>query len=203
MWAKNFRRAPRCLAWTPEDYAAMGAADNIRANPPRISVADLLAIEIGNAPCPARWATGHDAAVLVGFGSEPVPEAAFAPFARCAAHVERLTLGEGARIAVAARGGALDVMRHMAIKLVLNTISTGTMVKLGRVSGNWMSWVDCTNKKLLDRGVRLLVELSGCDYRTGCITLFEAMEASSRADGAKEKRSPVQIALDKLGRKDD
>ncbi|MBQ6351776.1 MAG: hypothetical protein IJJ28_00730, partial [Lentisphaeria bacterium] len=198
VWAKNFRRAPRCLAWTPEDYAAMGAADNIRANPPRISVADLLAIEIGNAPCPARWATGHDAAVLVGFGPAPVPEAAFAAFAKCAAHVERLTLGEGARIAVAAGGGALDVMRHMAIKLVLNTVSTGTMVKLGRVSGNWMSWVDCTNKKLLDRGTRLLVELAGCDYRTACTALFAAMAEQRDDPRTGEKLSPVQLALKHL-----
>ena len=198
VWAKNFRRTPRCLAWTPEDYAAMGAAEKIRANPPRISVADLMAIEVGNAPCPARWTTGHDAAVLVCFDSDPALEAAFAPFAECASQVERLSLGAEARIAVNCRGGALDVMRHMAIKLVLNTVSTGTMVKLGRVSGNWMSWVDCTNKKLLDRGTRLLVELAGCDYRTACTALFAAMAEQREHPAAGEKMSPVQLALKNL-----
>ncbi len=205
VWAKNFRRAPRCLAWTPDDYIKMGAAEKISANPPHISVADLMEIEVGNAPCPARWATGKDAAVLVGFDTDPALEAAFAPFSKCAARVERLTLGEGARISVNCRGGALDVVRHMAIKLVLNTISTGTMVKLGRVSGNWMSWVDCTNKKLLDRGTRLLVELAGCDYRTACTALFAAMAEQSGHPASGEKLSPVQLALKNLtsGRRPD
>ena len=198
VWQRNFRRAPRCLAWTPADYAAMGAAQKIQENPPHISRPDFFAIEVGNAPCPGRWATGRDAAVLVGFEISPELEAAFAPFAKLASRTERLVIGEDGNIKLSSRGGALDVMRHMAIKLVLNTVSTGTMVKLGRVSGNWMSWVDCTNKKLLDRGTRLLVELAGCDYRTACTALFAAMAEQCGASTAKEKRSPVQLALEKL-----
>ena len=198
VWRRNFRRAPRCLGWTPADYAAMGAARKIQDNPPHISQTDFFAIEVGNAPCPGRWATGRDAAVLVGFDIAPELEAAFAEFAKHASRSGRLTLGEGGEIRLSARGGALDVMRHMAIKLVLNTVSTGTMVKLGRVSGNWMSWVDCTNKKLLDRGTRLLVELAGCDYRTACTALFSAMAEQRNSPAAKEKLSPVQLALKNL-----
>ena len=198
VWRRNFRRAPRCLAWTPADYAAMGAAQKIQDNPPHISKADLFAIGVGNAPCPGRWATGRDAAVLVGFEIAPELESAFAAFAKFASRTGRLVIGQGGDIRLACRGGALDVMRHMAIKLVLNTVSTGTMVKLGRVSGNWMSWVDCTNKKLLDRGTRLLVELAGCDYRTACTALFAAMAEQVKSPAANEKHSPVQLALKKL-----
>lgn len=198
VWQRNFRRAPRCLAWKPADYAAMGAAQKIQDNPPHISQTDFFAIEVGNAPCPGRWATGCDAAVMVGFEIAPELEAAFASFAKLAARTARLVIGETGNIKSSCRGGALDVMRHMAIKLVLNTVSTGTMVKLGRVSGNWMSWVDCTNKKLLDRGTRLLVELAGCDYRTACTALFAAMAEQRNSPAAKEKRSPVQLALEKL-----
>ena len=198
VWQRNFRRAPRCLAWTPADYAAMGAAEKIQENPPHISKADLFTIEIGNAPCSGRWATGFDAAVLVGFDISPELEAAFAAFAKSASRTGRLVIGEGGDVRISCRGGALDVMRHMAIKLVLNTVSTGTMVKLGRVSGNWMSWVDCTNKKLLDRGTRLLVELAGCDYRTACTALFSAMAEQAKSPAANEKRSPVQLALKNL-----
>ena len=198
VWRRNFRRAPRCLAWTPADYAAMGAAQKIQDNPPHISRDDFFAIEVGNAPCPGRWATGSDAAVLVGFEIAPELEAAFSPFAKLASRTERLVIGEEGKIKLTGRGGALDVMRHMAIKLVLNSVSTGTMVKLGRVSGNWMSWVDCTNKKLLDRGTRLLVELAGCDYRTACTALFAAMAEQRNSPAAAEKRSPVQLALEKL-----
>ena len=202
VWQRNFRRQPRCLAWTIDDYVQMGAAENIRKRPPHISKEDFFAFEVGNAPSPARWQSGHDAAVLIGFAPSPELKQGFEAFAKNAAKKRIVILAPAGDIKISCAASSLNLMRHMAIKLFLNTVSTGTMVKLGRVSGNWMSWVDCTNKKLLDRGVRLLVEISGCDYRTGCITLFEAMEASSRADGAKEKRSPVQIALDKLGRKD-
>ena len=198
VWRRNFRRAPRCLAWTPDDYAAMGASDKIRSNPPRISTADFFAIEVGNAPCPGRWTTGCDAAVLVGFDIAPELQTAFRSFEKLASRSATLTLGEGKDIGVSCCGGALDVMRHMAIKLVLNTVSTGTMVKLGRVSGNWMSWVDCTNKKLLDRGTRLLVELAGCDYRTACTALFAAMAEQRNSPAAAEKCSPVQLALKNL-----
>ena len=202
VWQRNFRRSPRCLAWTIDDYVQMGAAENIQKRPPHIATEDFFAFEVGNAPSPARWQSGNDAAVLIGFAPSAELKQGFEAFAKNAAKKRVVILAPAGDVKVSCASSSLNVMRHMAIKLFLNTVSTGTMVKLGRVSGNWMSWVDCTNKKLLDRGVRLLVELSGCDYRTGCITLFEAMEASSRADGAKEKRSPVQIALDKLGRKD-
>ena len=200
VWRRNFRRSPRCLAWTPADYAEMGASDKIKSNPPRISTADFFAIEVGNAPCPGRWTTGNDAAVLVGFEIAPELQSAFREFARLASRSRTFTLGEGKDIEVSCRGGALDVMRHMAIKLVLNTVSTGTMVKLGRVSGNWMSWVDCTNKKLLDRGTRLLVELAGCDYRTACTALFAAMAEQQKSPDSAEKNSPVQLALRALTR---
>ena len=93
-----------------------------------------------------------------------------------------------------------SLMRNMAVKLFFNSVSTGTMARLGRVTGNWMSFVDCTNKKLLDRGTRLLVEIAKVDYRTACATLFEAMEeiAAAGCTNGEEKASPVQVALKKL-----
>jgi len=76
------------------------------------------------------------------------------------------------------------------------------MTCLGRVSGNWMSWVDTTNKKLIDRGTRLISELSGLDYRESCIRLFEAIEiVKNGAPSGKEAVSPVQYVLDRVGRK--
>ena len=92
----------------------------------------------------------------------------------------------------------LELMRHMAIKLLLNTISTGTMAVLGRITGNWMSWVDCTNKKLLDRGTRLISEIGGLDYRESCIRLFEAMEILADGKAKGEKPSAVQYVLNHL-----
>ena len=92
-------------------------------------------------------------------------------------------------------------MQHMAIKLVLNTISTGVMAVLGRITGNWMSWVDVTNKKLMDRGIRLICEIGGLDYRSGCIRLFEAVEElADKHRASDEKVSAVQYVLKQMGR---
>ena len=46
-------------------------------------------------------------------------------------------------------------------KMVLNMLSTATMIRLGRVYDNWMIGVALTNRKLQARGLRILVEASG------------------------------------------
>lgn len=46
-------------------------------------------------------------------------------------------------------------------KMVLNMLSTATMVRLGRVVDNWMIGVALTNRKLQARGLRILMEASG------------------------------------------
>ena len=48
-----------------------------------------------------------------------------------------------------------------ATKLVLNTISTALMVRLGKVHGNLMVDLRATNAKLRDRGARIVAELTG------------------------------------------
>ena len=73
------------------------------------------------------------------------------------------------------------------------------MVKMGRVSGNWMSFVDTTNKKLIDRAVRLISELGKMDYQTACELLFEAKEQQLQLP-LSQRESPVQMVLKKLPR---
>ncbi|WP_218080361.1 N-acetylmuramic acid 6-phosphate etherase [Anthocerotibacter panamensis] len=48
-----------------------------------------------------------------------------------------------------------------ATKMVLNTISTGVMAQLGKVYDNFMVDVAVTNRKLHDRAVRMLGQLTG------------------------------------------
>lgn len=43
-------------------------------------------------------------------------------------------------------------------------ISTATMIKIGRVKGNKMVNMQLTNKKLVDRGVRMIVEELSINY---------------------------------------
>ncbi len=49
-------------------------------------------------------------------------------------------------------------------KLALNMISTALMIRIGRVKGNKMVNMQLSNNKLVDRGVRYVVEGLGIDY---------------------------------------
>lgn len=54
--------------------------------------------------------------------------------------------------------GSTRLKAGTAQKLVLNMLSTGSMVRLGRVYENWMVHVALTNQKLRRRGARILEE---------------------------------------------
>jgi N-acetylmuramic acid 6-phosphate etherase len=54
--------------------------------------------------------------------------------------------------------GSTRLKAGTAQKLVLNMISTTVMVKLGRVKGNKMVNMQLSNKKLIERGTRMIVE---------------------------------------------
>ncbi len=62
--------------------------------------------------------------------------------------------------------GSTRLKAGTATKLVLNMISTGAMVLLGKVYGNRMVDVAVTNQKLADRAIRILCDLTGCDRPT-------------------------------------
>ena len=49
-------------------------------------------------------------------------------------------------------------------KLICNMISTSVMIQMGRVKGNKMVNMQLTNKKLVDRGTRMVMEELGLDY---------------------------------------
>lgn len=49
-------------------------------------------------------------------------------------------------------------------KMILNMISTSVMIQMGRVKGNRMVNMQLTNKKLVDRGTRMIVDELGLDY---------------------------------------
>jgi N-acetylmuramic acid 6-phosphate etherase len=54
--------------------------------------------------------------------------------------------------------GSTRMKSGTAQKLVLNMISTTTMIKLGRVRGNKMVDMQLTNDKLIDRGVKMIMD---------------------------------------------
>jgi len=70
----------------------------------------------------------------------------------------------------------LDGVTRLAVKLVMNAISTCTMVRLGRVLGNYMIWVVPSNLKLIDRATRYITRLTGLSYEAANELLFEVVE---------------------------
>ena len=60
--------------------------------------------------------------------------------------------------------GSTRMKAGTATKLILNMISTTTMIKLGKVYGNLMIDLKTVNKKLIDRGTRIISEITGLDY---------------------------------------
>ena len=60
--------------------------------------------------------------------------------------------------------GSTRMKSGTAQKMVLNMITTTTMIKIGRVKGNRMVNMQLTNQKLVDRGTRMIVDEIGLSY---------------------------------------
>nr|WP_207745989.1 N-acetylmuramic acid 6-phosphate etherase [Clostridium sp. D53t1_180928_C8] len=69
--------------------------------------------------------------------------------------------------------GSTRLKAGTAQKLVLNMLSTGTMIKLGKVYGNLMVDVKATNEKLLERAKRIVCEATGVERGQAEKTLKE------------------------------
>jgi N-acetylmuramic acid 6-phosphate etherase len=72
--------------------------------------------------------------------------------------------------------GSTRLKAGTVTKLALNILSTGVMVKLGKVYGNRMVDVAVTNSKLLDRALRILQDLTDLDRAAAS----ELLEKSNR-----------------------
>ena len=59
--------------------------------------------------------------------------------------------------------GSTRMKAGTATKMVLNMLSTGAMIKIGKVYGNLMVDVTATNEKLRDRAKRIVMTATGCD----------------------------------------
>jgi N-acetylmuramic acid 6-phosphate etherase len=69
--------------------------------------------------------------------------------------------------------GSTRLKAGTATKMALNILSTGVMVRLGKVYGNRMVDVAVTNSKLEDRALRILADLAGVDRTRGAELLAE------------------------------
>lgn len=62
--------------------------------------------------------------------------------------------------------GSSRMKAGTAQKLVLNMITTGAMIKMGKVFGNLMVDVEATNAKLIERQIRIVMQATECERAT-------------------------------------
>ena len=73
--------------------------------------------------------------------------------------------------------GSTRLKAGTATKLVLNMLTTVSMIQVGKVYNNLMVDIQASNAKLIDRGARIIMEVAGTDYAT-------AQRALECADGS-------------------
>lgn len=84
--------------------------------------------------------------------------------------------------------GSTRLKAGTATKLVLNTLSTGAMIRIGKTYGNLMVDLRAMSSKLVDRGERIMMEVCG-------VTRADAQRLIHDADGSVK----TAIVMAKLG----
>jgi N-acetylmuramic acid 6-phosphate etherase len=69
--------------------------------------------------------------------------------------------------------GSTRLKAGTAQKMILNMITTTIMIKLGKVKGNKMVNMQLTNKKLINRGTRMLMEELSLDFDSAQLLLLQ------------------------------
>jgi len=227
-WRRVLRRGTQTIEWTTEDLGALldeGAAarqnqvlsairraelmrfriglDGLACRPARkldgviavVSKPDLPLVERPDGAFVSALATARTSGAttaLVGVGRPAMIESLASSAARRQADVfVTLTVPDTAFL--------LDPMTRIGAKMLLNALSTCTMVRLGRVLGNRMIWVVPSNLKLIDRSTRYIRDLAGVSYEDACCALFEVIDyVEPRRRAGQVYPAPVGVAAMRL-----
>ena len=98
------------------------------------------------------------------------PEAKFKPFADIFLCSE---------VGPEAVSGSSRMKSGTAQKMILNMLSTGAMIRLGKTYHNYMIDVQIHNQKLRERGTRYISEITGADEQTAAQTLDTAQNVKT------------------------
>ena len=194
-WERLIRRRPACVEWSEEETRALVAPDKLERTLEtvrKISCRELMRFKVGLDGLPDRRPGPGDSAAAIVSGSEVAGLASADAF-----HRKRLeeARSAGARIGLVAVGRATDIaplggaalvpgcvtvtaavpdsdflldgVARAGLKMLLNALSTCTMVRLGRVMGNYMVWLVPSNLKLIDRATPVHPETGGPGVRRG------------------------------------
>jgi N-acetylmuramic acid 6-phosphate etherase len=93
--------------------------------------------------------------------------------------------------------GSTRMKAGTATKLVLNTITTGAMIRLGKTYGNLMVDLRATNNKLIDRSQRIVMEVTGVS-REDATRLLERAGKSVKLAIVMHKRGVSRDEAEKL-----
>jgi N-acetylmuramic acid 6-phosphate etherase len=206
-WRSILKREPRCVEWSDSEIRALVSEDKFprtREVIGKISAHELRRFCIGLDGVSNRPLGQGDSAIAV----LSATEAGAFQIAQLAAARQA-----GTRTGIICFGGdksairnpqseiihvplppsvfLLDGVTRVAVKLVMNALSTCTMVRLGRVMGNYMVWVVPSNLKLIDRATRYITKLTGLNYDAANALLFEIIEYVEPRMKADQAYPPV------------
>jgi N-acetylmuramic acid 6-phosphate etherase len=220
-WERIIKRQPRCVEWTEQEVRALVSEDKVARTYEivrKISTAELMRFKVGLDGLEYRPLGRGDSAMGIvsetekasllspkGFHRQQLEAAQKAGVQIGVIYVGRkesfkevsdfLANWNPQGVAVLApvpnTDFLLDGVTRAGLKMLLNALSTCTMVRLGRVMGNYMIWVVPSNLKLIDRSTRYIQRLTGLDYQAANRLLFEVIEYVEPRMKADQAYPPV------------
>jgi N-acetylmuramic acid 6-phosphate etherase len=205
-WTCMLKRPPRGLAWTDDEIQGLVGPEKAPRQAEimkQIGSEEILRFRIGLDGLESRRIEPGDAVVCViaeserrsltspsGFFHTQLERASasgaptaliFLGHTKTLEHVQEFLLAwelpaEAVLVPLPQTNLLLDGITRVGAKMLLNALSTCTMVRLGRVLGNCMVAVVPSNLKLIDRSTRFVQSMTGLSYEDACRTLFEAIE---------------------------
>lgn len=165
-WKHALKREPRCIEWTKEDYKNLGLPESDISKIPSIDADALCRFTIGSEPMAERE-KDESLAMWIGFEKE-IPKS----FYECAKAYKSHSEFRLKSDCISLIKTELCIFEHLSMKLAINTVSTGTMARMGRIYGNFMVYLGISNKKLVDRSIRIISELCSVSYEEAACELF-------------------------------
>lgn len=185
-WERCFERAPRCVEKTGKEYLELGIKAEAVEKIPDISKKALYSFEIGCEEDGER----EQRESLAMWISDKLPPNEFKNVAKKYKTTSSLILKTDGIIKT-----ELEIFEHLAMKMLLNILSTGVMAKMGKIYGNYMINLRTTNKKLIDRATRIISDLCKVDYETANYELFLSKLILEQENSDE---SQVKVTIDRL-----
>jgi N-acetylmuramic acid 6-phosphate etherase len=145
-------------------YGALTRAVEGAEDHPELAVEDLTRIGLSRADVVVGIATSGRTPYVIGGLNHARATGAYAIGLACndgSALADAVDLMITPVVGPEIISGSTRLKAGTATKLVLNMLTTGAMVLLGKTYGNWMVDLKATNSKLIERSRRMVASLTG------------------------------------------